>query len=145
MNAHQLGVIRQATSPAAMHDALSRMPASAPPEGLAIVNARVWTGDPRRPWADALLMQGGRIAAVGSSAEVKKRAGSARVVDAKGRMVAPGITEHHVGTLAPGAPADLVLLDREIARVAPDTIRDAGVALTITAGRVVFDRDGLTH
>jgi predicted amidohydrolase YtcJ len=145
MKPHQLAAIRQATSPAARHDALSRMPEHAPHEALAIVNARVWTGDPRRPWADAVLVQGDRIAAVGSSAEVKKRAGSARVIDAKGRMVTPALTEDGVGRLAPGGPADLLIVDRAIDRVSPDAIRDAGVALEMTAGRVVLDRDGLTH
>jgi predicted amidohydrolase YtcJ len=143
---HQLGAIRQApTSAAAMHDALSRMPVPAAPDALAIENASIWTGDPRRPWADALLVHGDRIAAVGSSAEVKKRAGSAPVLDAKGRMVTPGVMENEVGLLSPGASADLVILDRPIARVAADTIRDAGAVLTITAGRVVYDRDGLTR
>jgi len=26
-----------------------------------IVNARIATGDPRRPWADAALLDGGRV------------------------------------------------------------------------------------
>ena len=47
---------------------------------LAIVNARVWTGDVRRPWADAILVREERIEIVGSSAEVKKRA-SSEVID----------------------------------------------------------------
>ncbi len=64
---------------------------------LAVVNARVWTGDPRRPWADAIAVDGDRIAAVGSSAEVKKLAGAAtRVIDAKGMMVVPGFIDAHV-------------------------------------------------
>ena len=64
---------------------------------LAIVNARVWTGDPRRPWADAVAVRGDRIAAVGSSAEVRKMAvASTRVVDAKGGMLVPGFHDAHV-------------------------------------------------
>jgi len=61
-----------------------------------IVNARVWTGDPRRPWADAIAVEGDRIAAVGSSAEIRKLAGAARVIDAKGAMVVPGFIDAHV-------------------------------------------------
>ncbi len=66
---------------------------------LAIVNARVWTGNPRQPWADAVAVSGDRIAAVGSSAEVSKlmrSAPDARVVDAKGGMVVPGFIDSHV-------------------------------------------------
>jgi len=63
---------------------------------LAVVNARIWTGDPRRPWADAIAARGDRIAAVGSSAEISKLAGSATVLDAKGQMVVPGFIDAHV-------------------------------------------------
>src|SRR5262252_5660687 len=63
---------------------------SAEPVTLAVVNARVWTGDTARPWADAFAVRGERIATVGSSAAVRKIAGNARVIDAAGRMVVPG-------------------------------------------------------
>ena len=78
-------------------------PAPAPVSALAIVNARVWTGDPARPWADAVLIRGERIEAVGSSAEVKKRAGTTvRTIDAKGMMVTPGFIDAHVHFLSGG-------------------------------------------
>lgn len=64
---------------------------------LAVVNARVWTGNPQRPWVDAIASRGGTIAAVGSSAEVKKVAGEgARIIDAKGAMVVPGFNDAHI-------------------------------------------------
>jgi hypothetical protein len=44
--------------------------ASAAAPSIAVVNARVWTGDSRRPWADALAVTGERIAVVGTSAAV---------------------------------------------------------------------------
>lgn len=53
-----------------------------------IVNARVATGDPRRPWADAILLEGDRVVAVGQSAALRKRAGDATVIDAQGAEVA---------------------------------------------------------
>ena len=69
----------------------------APTTTLAIVNARVWTGDVRRPWADAVAVTGERIAVVGSSAEVMKTASEAtRIVDAKGQMLVPGFIDSHV-------------------------------------------------
>jgi predicted amidohydrolase YtcJ len=78
-------------------------PAPPPVSALAIVNARVWTGDPRRPWADAVLVRGERIDAVGSSAEVRKRAGAnVKIVDAKGMMVTPGFIDAHVHFLDGG-------------------------------------------
>lgn len=64
---------------------------------LAVVNARVWTADARRPWAEAVAVSGDRIAAVGSSAEVRKLAGpDTRVIDAAGRMVVPGFFDAHL-------------------------------------------------
>src|ERR1051325_9806066 len=70
---------------------------SAGPPSLAVVNARVWTGDRNRPWADALAVAGDRIPTVGSSAEVRKLAtGVTRVIDARNMMVVPGFIDAHV-------------------------------------------------
>lgn len=55
-----------------------------------VVNARIRTGDPRRPWADAAALAGDRVVAVGSSAELRKR-------------VAPDIPRENAG----GAPMRL--------------------------------------
>jgi predicted amidohydrolase YtcJ len=64
---------------------------------LAVVNAKVWTGDPRRPWADAVAVQNDRLVAVGSSAEVRKMAAKdTRVIDAAGAMLVPGFIDAHV-------------------------------------------------
>lgn len=55
-----------------------------------IVNARIATGDPRRPWADAVVCDGPTILAIGSSAELRKRFGAEmRVIDAQGTELAP--------------------------------------------------------
>ena len=39
---------------------------------LVIVNARIRTGDARRPWADAAALAGTRVVRLGSSAEIRK-------------------------------------------------------------------------
>src|SRR5687768_14534078 len=72
-------------------------PVTQSPVSLAVVNARVWTGDPRRPWADAIAVEGERIAMVGSSAEVRKlAAASTNVIDARGMMLVPGFIDSHI-------------------------------------------------
>ena len=68
---------------------------------LAIVNARVWTGDAARPWAEGIAVNGDTIVAVGSSAEVRKL-NATRVVDAKGGMVTPGFIDSHVHFISGG-------------------------------------------
>lgn len=75
------------------------------PITLAIVNARVWTANPRQPWATAVAVAGDRIVTVGSSAEIAKLARgslSARIIDAKGGMVVPGFIDSHVHFLDGG-------------------------------------------
>src|SRR5689334_18042583 len=77
-------------------------PAQSGPVTLAVVNARVWTGDSTRPWAEAIAVRGDRIASVGSSAAVRKLAAGARVIDAAGQMVVPGFIDAHVHFLTGG-------------------------------------------
>ena len=47
--------------------------------------------------------------------------------------------EAELGTLEAGKLADFVLVDRDLTRVPPATIRDARVVLTVVGGRVVFE------
>jgi predicted amidohydrolase YtcJ len=71
----------------------------ASPITLAIVNARIWTGNPKQPWATGVAISGDRIVTVGSSAEVAKLAkasSGARVIDAEGKLVTPGFIDSHV-------------------------------------------------
>ncbi len=49
--------------------------------------------------------------------------------------------EEAKGSLTPGRLADIAIIDRDITRVPPETIRDARVTLTIVGGRVVFERE----
>ena len=111
------------------------------PLALAIVNARVWTRDERRPWADAVLVSGDRIVAVGSSAELRKRAGaSTAVVDAAGRMVVP-LTA--TGRLAPDEPADLAIVGRIIDPSSATSPESEDFVFVVEHGQLILDRDGL--
>ena len=48
--------------------------------------------------------------------------------------------EARKGRLAPGFLADLVILDRDLFAIPPETIRDARVTTTVVGGRVVYER-----
>jgi predicted amidohydrolase YtcJ len=52
--------------------------------------------------------------------------------------------EAELGTLETGKLADFVLVDRDLTRVPPATIRDARVVLTVVGGRVVFEASAPT-
>ncbi|HZJ01420.1 MAG TPA: amidohydrolase, partial [Gemmatimonadaceae bacterium] len=72
---------------------------------LAIVNARIWTANPRQPWATGIAVSGDKIVSVGTSAEIAKLAKAnpkARVIDAKGGMVTPGFIDSHVHFISGG-------------------------------------------
>jgi predicted amidohydrolase YtcJ len=64
---------------------------------LALVNGAVYTVDAARRWAQAVAVREGRIAAVGTDAEVRELVGPrTEVIDLAGRMVLPGFQDAHV-------------------------------------------------
>ena len=113
----------------------------APVPALAIVNARVWTGDARRPWADAVLVRGERVEAVGSTAEIRKRARSGvRIIDAKGMMVTPGFIDAHVHFIDGGFALASVQL-RDAPTKAEFIRRIKAFAATVPAGTWILNGD----
>jgi hypothetical protein len=90
--------------------AIAAAVSSAPPADLVLVSARIWTGDPKRPEAQALAVKDGRIVAVGSDADVAAWKGpKTAVVNARGRRVVPGMIDCH--THMSGGGLDLLALD----------------------------------
>ena len=89
-----------------------RSPASDTPVSvaLALVNGRIWTGDPGRPWVDALAVSDGRIAAVGTSDAIELLVGDAEVIDVRQRLVLPGFIDTHTHLLGLGDPTDTLNL-----------------------------------
>ena len=64
---------------------------------LIIVNADIVTMDPLTPRAEALAVVDRRVAALGTSAEIRALAGpGTRIVDAGGRLVLPGFQDTHI-------------------------------------------------
>ena len=76
---------------------------------LLILNGRVWTGVPSRPEAEAVAVVGGRVAAVGTTADLAAWRGPAtRVLDAGGARVVPGFNDSHVHFMGGGLQLDNV-------------------------------------
>lgn len=63
---------------------------------FAILNAHVWTGDPAHPSAEAIAIEGDRIAFVGTTTEVQSRYPHTEYLDAAGQLVLPGFIDSHV-------------------------------------------------
>lgn len=71
---------------------------------MVLVHGKIWTEDPQRPEAEAVAIQGDRIAAVGTSTQILKYAGpGTQVVELHGRRVIPGFNDAHVHFVAGGA------------------------------------------
>ncbi|MFO7695096.1 MAG: amidohydrolase [Vicinamibacterales bacterium] len=84
---------------------------------LLIVNARIWTGVSARPEAEAVAVVGGRVAALGTTAELSAwRGPSTRMIDAGGARILPGFNDSHVHVMGGGLQLDHVDL-----RQAPST------------------------
>jgi predicted amidohydrolase YtcJ len=64
---------------------------------LVVVNARIWTGNPTQPWAEAMAIQNDTIQYVGDNETGKRWIGrGTEIMDAHGAMIAPGFIDSHV-------------------------------------------------
>ena len=79
---------------------ISLLPLSAQPAPHAdtiIVNARVYTVNPRQPWAEAVAIRGEKILSVGGEKDTAAYRGpQTKVLDAGGRLVLPGFADCHI-------------------------------------------------
>ena len=63
---------------------------------LIVINAKIYTMDPRAPRAEAFAVSGGRFVAVGSTSDIRNLAGkNTQTFDAKGMTVVPGFIDCH--------------------------------------------------
>jgi len=70
---------------------------------LVLLNGTVWTGETGAPRAEAVALRDGKIAAVGSSRDLRRLAGgAAKVIDLGGGLVLPGFIDSHTHFLDGG-------------------------------------------
>ena len=70
---------------------------------LVFVNGPVYTVDAARTRANAVAVRGGRIAAVGTDAEIRDQVSSqTEIFDLDGRMLLPGFQDAHVHPVSSG-------------------------------------------
>ena len=100
----------------------------AQPADLIVTNAKVFTSDASRPWAEAVAIRGTKIVAVGTSAEIAKHRGDAtKIIDAAGRTVIPGVNDAHTH---PGSGYPVVEVD---AKAFDPSWQDLGAAIADAA------------
>ncbi len=81
-----------------MANSASAANAGEPP--LLLVHGHIYTGDPSRPWTQAIAVEGTRVAETGTDRALSARWGArARTIDLKGRTVIPGMIDAHMHML----------------------------------------------
>lgn len=120
--------------------ACSKVPKQ-PQATLVLSNARIWTGNPAQPWAEALAVQGDSLIFVGSAEEAKKYLqANTQVIDAKGQMVTPGFIDAHVHFIDAGLNlASVQLRDAKTKKIFIQRIAD--FAKTVPAGTWITGGD----
>ena len=77
--------------------AMPLLAAAAQPADLIVTNAKIYTVDSAKPWAQALAVRGDRIVAVGTPQAMQAYRGAhTRVLDAHQHLLLPGFTDSHI-------------------------------------------------
>jgi predicted amidohydrolase YtcJ len=94
----------------------------APAADMLLVHGHIYTGNPAAPWADAIAINGTRIEAVGSDADIlKRRGGRPRTIDLHGQTVIPGIVDSHIHMLYGAYALHGLNLSTPDASITPDS------------------------
>src|SRR5215470_14424485 len=82
------------------------------PADTVIVNARIYTVNPQRLWAEALAIQADKIIAVGTAKDIAAyRGAGTKVIDAGGRLVLPGFVDSHIHFLEGSLNAQEIVIN----------------------------------
>ena len=77
-----------------------------------VTGGRVYTVNPKHPWAEAVAIRDGKVLAVGTTTQIAKlKSSSTKVIDAGGRVVLPGFTDCHVHFMSGSVALTGVILD----------------------------------
>ncbi len=106
---------------------------------LVLLNGKIWTVDPSRPWAEAVAVDGDRISRVGTSREIKPLVGrETKVVDLGGALVLPGFIDSHTHFLKGGMALASVQL-RDVTGREEFTARLAAKARELEKGEWILE------
>jgi hypothetical protein len=67
------------------------------PADIIVIHGRVYTENPKQPWAQAVAIRGAKIVAVGDDPAIEKMRGmGTKVINAAGKLVLPGFVDCHI-------------------------------------------------
>ena len=116
----------------------SNLPESA---SLVVKDARVWTGNPELPWAEAVASRGDKIIAVGTNADVDAYISQGtEVISVPGSMLVPGFIDTHVHFISGGSGLASVQL-RDAVTPADFSARIGAFAKTVEPGEWIMYGD----
>jgi predicted amidohydrolase YtcJ len=109
----------------------SALDAQAPAPVRLLVNAKIFTGDPAHPYAEAVALRGDTILAVGNRPQVEAAAGpNPEILDLGGKTLLPGFIDSHNHAVDGGlllisasSPEDLTSVD-ELVKIAAQAKAD---------------------
>jgi predicted amidohydrolase YtcJ len=78
---------------------------------LALLSARIFTANPDQPWAEAMIIKGNKILAVGRNDQIKGLCGKdTEIMELPGRLVTPGLVDTHCHFILFGLSLQMVSL-----------------------------------
>ena len=108
---------------------------------LLVINGKIWTGDPQHPFVEAVAIEGNRIVAVGTTAEIMEdsRPRLSSTIDLHGRLAVPGFIDNHTHFIDGGFELSRVQLrdaatPQEFARRIGEYAKRIGPGTWITGG-----------
>jgi predicted amidohydrolase YtcJ len=115
---------------------------SSHPTADSIIRGRIWTGNPAKPWAEAMAIKGDTLAAVGSAAELRDWIGDSTMVVAlpAGQLIVPGFIDTHTHFVEGGFNLSSVQL-RDAKTKEEFVQRIAEFAKTVPAGTWILGGD----
>lgn len=91
---------------------LSALPPSSAADVI-VLNARIYTLDAQRPWAEALAVRQGKILAVGAGKDISSlRDGHTKTIDAGGRLLLPGFVDSHIHMIEGSLNAQWIVIEQ---------------------------------
>ena len=82
------------------------------PGSMALINGKVYTVNPKMPWAEAVVIDSNKIIFTGTTQEARKYIGdNTKVTDLNGKMVLPGFVESHIHLALSNLMSQSVFLD----------------------------------